>query len=235
VEKILIVIPARNEEKTIGGVVKGVKRILPNSVPLVVIDECRDNTGRIAMREGALVLKLPISLGIGGAVKAGYRFGVERGFDVVIQVDGDGQHLPEEIPKILDPVLRKEVNLCIGSRFLESEGFLSTVPRRLGIRMFSTLASYLSGKRITDCTSGFRAVDKELLRFYSRYYPAEFPDAEAILMAIFSGFRMTEVPVLMHRREFGMSSIGIWKSLYYPLKVLVSIVVTALRKSPERQ
>src|SRR5262245_30399567 len=228
--KVLVVMPALNEEATIGGVIADVRRAAPGVDVAVVLDISSDRTDEIARAAGAAVLRIPVRMGIGGAVRTGFRYAWQRGYDVALQLDGDGQHDPAEIPALIGPIASGEADLVIGSRFIRREGYQSAATRRVAIRFFSWLTSRLSGQRLTDITSGYRAVGGGLLGFYARHYPVQYPDAEAILLAVYSGFRVREVPVVMRSRRAGQSSVTLSQSVYYPMKVLVSMLGAAMSR-----
>ena len=229
--KILAIVPAYNEEETIGAVILSLKERMPALDILVVNDGSTDRTSENANEtKKALVVDLPCNLGIGGAVQTGFLYAVREGYDVAFQFDGDGQHLAAEVDKILAPILAGEADVVIGSRFLEgNEGFRSTFTRRVGIRLFQWVNSLLTGQRITDNTSGFRAYNRKAIIFLSRYYPSDYPEPEAVILLGRSGFRLKEVPVEMRERATGRSSITAFRSIYYMVKVLLAIFVTALR------
>lgn len=229
--KILAIVPAYNEEETIGAVILSLKERMPALDILVVNDGSTDRTSeKAAGTKKALVVDLPCNLGIGGAVQTGFLYAIREGYDVAFQFDGDGQHLAAEADKILAPILAGEVDVVIGSRFLGGNGgFRSTFTRRMGIRLFQWVNSLLTGQRITDNTSGFRAYNRKALTFLSRYYPSDYPEPEAVILLGRSGFRLKEVPVEMRERATGRSSITAFRSLYYMVKVLLAIFVTALR------
>jgi glycosyltransferase involved in cell wall biosynthesis len=198
---------------------------------VVVLDVSSDRTEEIARSLGARILRIPVRLGIGGAVRTGFRYAWEQGYDIALQLDGDGQHDPAEIPALIAPIAAGTADLVIGSRFITREGYQSAPARRVAIRFFSGLTSALGGMRLTDITSGYRAVGRGLLGFYARNYPVQYPDAEAILLALYSGFRVAEVPVVMRSRRAGHSSVTLGQSIYYPMKVLVSMLGTAMSRS----
>lgn len=227
---LLIVIPAYNEEHTLPGVIAELRQSVPHADVAVVVDLSTDRTEEVARDLGAIVLKLPIRMGIGGAVRTGFRYAWQRGYDMALQFDADGQHDARQIPALVTPILAGEADLVIGSRFIRREGFQSHPARRIAIRFFSWLTTSLAGVKVTDMTSGFRAVGRDLLGYYARYYPVEYPDAEAILQAVYSGFRVREIPVVMRTRQAGQSSVTFSDSLYYPWKVLVSILATAMSR-----
>jgi len=229
--RILAIVPAYNEEETIGEVILSLKETMPSLDVLVVNDGSNDGTSEAAAGTSrALVIDLPCNLGIGGAVQTGFLHAAKEGYDIVFQFDGDGQHLAAEVDKILTPVLAGEADVVIGSRFLAgNRGFRSTLNRRAGIKIFQWVNSLLIGQRITDNTSGFRAYNKKALLFLSRYYPSDYPEPEAVILLGRNGFRLKEVPVEMKERTSGRSSITAFRSVYYMVKVLLAIFVTALR------
>jgi hypothetical protein len=195
-----------------------------------VSDGSTDDTVGVAARAGAHVLDLPFNLGIGGAVQAGYRYADERGFDIAVQVDGDGQHDVACLPALIRAVEEGRADMVIGSRFLSVENnFHSTFARRAGISFFRVLIRLLTGFATTDPTSGFRACGSSLIKVYARYYPGDFPEPEAIVVASRMGARLMEAPVVMRARMAGKSSIGKLKSPYYMIKVTVAILLHMLK------
>lgn len=230
--KILLIVPAYNEELSIVSVIADLRSLaLPLDI-LVVNDGSLDATSTVARSTGqALVVDLPKNLGIGGAVQTGFKHAARNGYRIALQFDGDGQHLAEEIPKLLARLEAGDVNMVIGSRFLEPHaGFRSTFVRRLGIRLFAGLNSLLIGQRVTDNTSGFRAYDRRAIEFLARHYPIDYPEPEAVILLGRNGFAIAEVQTRMAERQGGASSIAGLKGGYYMVKVLLAIVMTALRK-----
>ena len=227
-EKVLIIIPAYNEEENIGRVVRQMQETAPQYDYLVVNDGSSDSTADICRREKFSYLDLPINMGIGGAVQAGYIYAYKNGYDIAVQMDGDGQHDIAYLDKLLEPILKKEADVVIGSRFIEKEGFQSTAGRRLGINILSGLIWLTTGKKIMDVTSGYRAVNRRFITIYSKDYPADYPEPEAIVAAIMHRGRVREVPVKMHAREGGTSSITLKKSVYYMIKVSLAILICRL-------
>jgi hypothetical protein len=229
---LLVIIPAYNEGKAIARVIEDLRGIDLEMDVIVVNDGSADDTSAQARETGkALVVDLPKNLGIGGAVQSGFKYAARNGYRMAIQFDGDGQHLASEIPKLLARLEQNGVNMVIGSRFLEKHaGFRSTLVRRQGIRLFEGVNSVLIGQRITDNTSGFRAYDHQAIEFLARNYPVDYPEPEAVILLGRNGFRIAEVAALMRERQEGSSSIGGLKSVYYMIKVLLAILMTALRK-----
>lgn len=232
--KTLVLIPAYNEEATIADVVNEV-RLLGRGYDIVVInDGSVDATGERAAAAGATVLSLPINLGIGGAVQTGFHYAMRHGYDVAVQVDGDGQHPAAEIPKLVDAIADGSADVVIGSRFLRHEGFQSTFIRRIGIRYFTLLHALVTRVHIADSTSGFRAINRRALAVVTRYYPDQYPESESIVLYARHNLRLMEVPVHMRERQGGRSSISSFASLYYMFKVTLAILFTHLRLASRR-
>lgn len=230
-KRILVVIPAYNEARAIRFLVKEIKAKHPQVSILVVNDGSSDQTRQEAEAAGASVVSLPYNLGIGGAVQTGFKIADEEDFDVAVQMDGDAQHDPASLKDLLEPILANKLDLCIGSRFLDPNSvFQSTFLRRIGIRFFSFLLRCLMGTRLTDPTSGYRAINKKLIHEFARYYPADFPEPEAIKMAKRLGARIGEVPVKMMKRLGGISSIRYAKPIYYMIKVTFAILIDVFKK-----
>jgi len=229
--RTLIIIPAFNEEQALPLFIAELKSTAIAADILVINDGSTDQTAKAAEAAGAWVLNLPLNLGIGGAMQTGFRAAWELGYDAAVQMDGDGQHPVRDLAKILVPVHEGHFDMVIGSRFLNpKEGFKSTFTRRLGIQFFSGLLRLLTGLPITDPTSGYRAVNRKLLARFAEYYPVDFPEPEAIMIAKRSGARIGEVSVTMRERLGGVSSIRYWKTVYYMFKVTLAILIDLLKK-----
>lgn len=229
----LALIPAYNEAATIAEVVKRVRVNAPYLDVVVIDDGSTDATAARARAAGAGVVELPFNLGIGGAVQAGFVYARENGYRYMVQVDGDGQHEPQEIATLLgvmdaDPSL----DMVCGSRFLVPGEYLPPISRRTGIHLFAFLLSRIVGEPVTDPTSGFRLYNRRAIELFSADYPHDYPEVEAVLMLHTHRLRMTEVPVRMYQRGGGQSSIGSGKSIYYMIKVLLAIFVGLLRRRP---
>ena len=224
-ENVLLIIPAYNEAENIERVVEKLIRNFPQYDYVVVNDGSSDGTGELCMEKGYQVLNLPINLGIGGAVQTGYRYALKYGYDIAVQLDGDGQHDAAYVKKLIEPLLAEEADVVIGSRFLRREGFQSSRSRRIGINILSDLIWLCTGKRIRDVTSGFRAVNRKFISIYAEDYPSDYPEPEAIITAVMHRGRVAEVPVVMKEREGGTSSITFRKSVYYMIKVTLAILV----------
>lgn len=223
--KILLVIPAYNEEENIERVAEELKENASDYDFIVVNDGSEDRTGELCERKEYNVINLPINLGIGGAVQTGYQYALRHEYDMAIQIDGDGQHDIGQVSKLIFPLLNDEADVVIGSRFLEGEGFQSSPFRRMGIRILSGLILLCTGEKVRDVTSGFRAVNRKFISIYARDYPSDYPEPEAIITAVMHHGRVMEVPVIMREREKGKSSIGFMGSIYYMIKVTLAILV----------
>ncbi len=229
-QRVLIVVPAYNEGRIIGRVVKEIKKLYPDFDLVVVNDGSGDGTLAEAEAEGAKVISLPYNLGIGGAVQTAFKIARDGNYDATVQIDGDAQHDPTYLMGVLTPVLKGELDLCIGSRFLAAHSvFRSTFARRIGIRFFSFLLSSMTGIHLTDPTSGFRATGKNLIRSFANYYPVDFPEPEAIKIATRLKAKIGEVPVNMRKRLGGISSIRYWNTAYYMIKVTLAILIDTLK------
>ena len=229
----LAVVPAYNEAETIVGVVDSLRENVPDFDVLVVDDGSTDGTGTLAREAGARVLRHPFNLGIGGAVQSGFAFALENGYDRMVQVDGDGQHMAAEIATLaaaLDE--HPDTDMVCGSRFLVDGGYPAPISRRTGIHIFAFLLSRIVGQRVSDPTSGFRLYNRRGIALFARDYPHDYPEVEAVLMVHFHRLRMREVPVRMLERGGGQSSIRSGKSVYYMIKVLLAIFVGLVRRRP---
>ncbi len=230
-KKILIIVPAFNEEENIRGVI--LKLYSENDAwdILVINDASLDRTSEIARQTRlATVIDLPINLGIGGCVQTGFRYAKNKGYDCALQFDGDGQHSAEEIHKLLEIVLNNEADVAIGSRFRQRHhGFKSSMSRRIGIRIFEWFSWLLIRQRITDHTSGFRAYNRKALKFLADYYPTDYPEPEVIILLGKNGFRIKEIYTQMHERRGGVSSIPITKGPYYMVKVMLAMFMSSIR------
>jgi glycosyltransferase involved in cell wall biosynthesis len=229
--RTLAIVPALNEERAVGRVIGEIRQFDPEIDVLVIDDGSSDRTALVAEAEGARVVRLPFNLGIGGAMQTGFRYAFEHGFEIAVQIDGDGQHDASQLGTLLAPLLADEADVVIGSRFANGGIYAAGRPRRLGIRLFAALASLLCRQRLTDTTSGFRAVNRRGICLFARDYPHDYPEVEAIVMAVKQKLRLTEVPVSMRRRDSGTSSITTAQALYYVVKVTLAMVVGLTRKN----
>jgi hypothetical protein len=230
--RILLVIPAFNEEEQIATVIQQVKQQVPEVQVLVVNDGSSDRTEQKALACGAKVLSHPFNMGYGAALQTGYKYARKYGFDYVLQMDGDGQHDPQFLRTLLAEVQEGKVDVVIGSRFLGGGEYRIPLPRRMGIFLFGFIASRLSGQKITDPTSGYQALGRRAIEFYTRDgFPGDYPDADVLVMLHRAGLRMREVPVAMRPNANGRSMHSGWKPLYYIYKMLLSISLNLLRKN----
>ncbi len=234
--KILVIIPCYNEEKNLERVVTRLREYAPD-VDYVIVNDCStDGSAALCREKGYNYLDLPVNLGIGGGVQCGYQYAVQHGYDITVQMDGDGQHDPAYLEKLLTPVKEGRLDMAIGSRFIEKEGFQTSFMRRLGIRIISLTIRLLTGAKVLDTTSGFRACGRELTAFYARRYAQDYPEPEAIVSAVLEGYRVGEVPVQMCERMGGVTSINPLRSAYYMIKVPLALLVDRLstRRKPPR-
>ncbi len=223
--KSLIIIPAYNESENIIKVIDSLQETCPTIDYLVVNDCSTDETSKKLQAYRASYISVPVNLGIGGAVQAGYKYALENNYDIAIQLDGDGQHDPKYIGEMIRLIENEHVDIVIGSRFIEKEGFQSSNSRRIGINILSTLIFLTCGKRVIDVTSGYRAVNRKFIALYAENYPDDYPEPEAIEMAVLNGGKIRELPVIMRERISGKSSIDLKKSVYYMIKVSLAIVI----------
>jgi len=232
--KVLIVIPCYNEEASLPSVLKELQQtVLPDNYQLdvLVVNDCsKDSTSIVARNGKAIVIDLPVNLGIGGAVQTGILYARNNSYDIAIQLDGDGQHPPKELGKLVSFHLESGANIVIGSRFLEKEGFQSSFARRLGIKYFHWVNRLMTGLHIYDSTSGFRLFDKAAIKIAAVNYPDEYPEPESLVVFSKAGLKIAEVPVVMCARQGGQSSIRHFGSLYYCIKVSLAMLFSFIRK-----
>src|SRR3954468_14065307 len=230
----LAVVPAYNEEGTVTPVIRSIQDAAPDFDVLVVDDGSTDSTGDRAEETGAHVIRHPFNLGIGGAVQSGFVYARENGYKRMVQVDGDGQHDPNEVHRLMEAMDEdRSLDMICGSRFLtEDREYVAPISRRTGIHIFAFLLSRIVGQRVTDPTSGFRLYNRRAITLFARDYPHDYPEVEAVLMVHFHRLRMREVPVRMFQRGGGTSSISSGKSVYYMVKVLLAIFVGLVRARP---
>ena len=227
------IVPALNEEDSVARVIDELRAFDPGLDVVVVDDGSVDRTASVAAAKGARVLRLPFNLGIGGAVQTGFRFAYEAGYDVAVRVDGDGQHDPAQLARILEPVLVGEADVAVGSRFAGGSGvgYRSSRSRRVGILLLAWVVSRIVGQRVTDTTSGFQALNRRGIALFARDYPHDYPEVEATVLVFRHRLRLREVPVEMRERGGGRSSITTLGSIYYMVKVLLAIFVGLFRRN----
>jgi len=227
----IAIVPAYREERAIAGVVAEIRAFDPGLDVVVVDDGSGDGTAAAARSAGAAVVRLPFNLGIGGAVQTGFKYALAHGYDLAVRLDGDGQHDPTELPKLIEPVLAGSADIVVGSRFAQADAdYRAPLARRLGIGLFARIVSLLVGQRVTDTTSGFQALNRKGIALFAADYPHDYPEVEATVMVVRHELRLLEVPVRMREREHGRSSITAVRSLYYVVKVLLALFVGLFRR-----
>ena len=228
--RAIAILPAHNEAENLPGVLAELFRHVPGLDVMVIDDASDDATASVAAQAGAQVVRLPCRLGYGAAVQTGFRFAKERGYEYAVMLDADGQHDPECIPALLAPVIAGEADTAIGSRFLGTMEYKSSWVRRAGMAMLAAIVTRFTGRRVTDPTSGFQALNRQVLCFFARdNYPSDYPDADTLLLLHYAGFRVVEVPVRMRDRLAGASMHSSWRIIYYIFKMLLSILTVLLR------
>src|SRR6266568_5232362 len=229
-QKVLAIIPAHNECDSIGHVIDEIRTAEPYIDILVVDDASTDGTSIIARNLGVKVADLPFNLGIGGAVQTGFKIARDLGYEAVVQVDADGQHDPSSVTGLVEPILNGDADITVGSRCLQNGNEKPTFTRHLGMSFFSWLTSRALSQDVTDCSSGFRALNARAYRLFADDYPVDFPDAEALIAAHRAGLRILEIPAKFRTRNHGRSSLRTWRMLYYPFKETLSIAMMMTRK-----
>jgi glycosyltransferase involved in cell wall biosynthesis len=231
---IAIIIPCYNEQDNILALYHELSSIADETsqyhiTPIFVNDCSTDNTKQLLEDNNLTHLNLSVNLGIGGAVQTGFKYAYRNGFDIAIQMDGDGQHPPKELHKLIQPIIDHQSDVTIGSRYLTKEGFQSTALRRFGISYFKWLNQILVGVEISDSTSGYRAFNQNGMEVISEYYPDEYPEPESIILFTLKKLKIIEVPVLMRERQSGKSSIRNYKIVYYMFKVTLGTIFLYIR------
>lgn len=226
--RCLVIVPAYNEAQTVGQVVQQLIASLPDFDVLVIDDGSTDTTAE-QVAPPARVVTLPFNLGIGAAVQTGYRYAQMHGYDVAVQVDGDGQHRPDQVRHLVDHLGHSGADMVIGSRFLEPTGYRQTVARRTGIRILGAMIRLLTGQHITDCTSGFRAVNRRVIHAYAHWYPDDYPEPQVVPLLHRIGCRIVEMPVQMNERTAGRSSISLLWGVFYVIKVVAALWLDTIR------
>ncbi len=229
--KKIVIIPAYNESASIVNTVKDIQENSEGFDYIIVNDRSTDHTLDVCKEHHLNYLNLPLNLGIGGAVQTGYWYAYENGYDIAVQFDGDGQHDAKYLNEMADYLTKNDLDMVIGSRFIKYEGFQSSGARRMGIKWFTFLIKLLTGKKITDPTSGYRVCNRKVIKLFSDNYPKDYPEPETEVGLIRRGYKIEEVPVVMRAREEGVSSISLKKSVYYMLKVTLAILIERSRKN----
>ncbi len=233
--QVLVIIPAYNEEKTVGQVIHSIFAASSDVDVLVVSDGSRDRTESEARKAGAAVITLADNLGIGGAMQTGYRYAVKQGYDYAVQIDADGQHDPADLPRLLAEARKQDANMIIGSRYVAKTGYQSSRSRRIGMIVLSGFVQLAVGYPVKDTTSGYRVADRRVIQLFREYYPLDYPEVEALVLLHRHHIKVREVPVEMHARQAGQSSITMLKSVYYMFKVTLAIGLEVLRKQTTRR
>ena len=233
--RTLIIIPAYNEEKsilnTVNSIIKYNKKNKEKFDFVVINDGSKDKTEEIVVNNNLNHIKLINNLGIGGAIQTGYKYAFNHDYDIAVQFDGDGQHDINYVKDIIEPIKKGEANMVIGSRFIDTkkEWFKSSASRRMGIKIISFFIKLFTGKKVYDTTSGFRAVDKDIIQLFSNSYPTEYPEPVSEVTILKRKLKIAEVPVLMHERQGGKSSIHAWKNVYYMINVTIAMFIESIR------
>jgi glycosyltransferase involved in cell wall biosynthesis len=233
-QRVLVVIPAWNEQDSVAAVVADVTRLALGVDVLVVDDGSGDDTSEVAARAGAVVCRLPYNLGVGGAMRTGYRYALRHSYDVVVQVDGDGQHDASYIPALLDGLDRADV--VVGARFAGEGSYTARGPRRWAMILLATILSRLAHQPLSDVTSGFRAVNRRGIRLFASHYPSEYlgDTVESLVIALRTGCHVTQVPVAMRSRHGGRASQGVWRSTLYLGRAVAALGLAMVRRWPTR-
>ena len=231
---VLVIVPALDEEASLPRTIEEVRRVAPGVDLLVVDDGSRDGTSDAARRVGVPVVRHAVNLGVGAALQTGFRYAVERGYSIGVQLDADGQHDPRFLEPLLQPVREGRSDVVIGSRYVARTGYRAPIARRLGMLVFSGVVRAVLGRRISDTTSGFRAYGREVMRVCQHDFPRDFPDAPLLIDLVRRGFRCVEVAVEMREREAGQSFYTLGKSLYYPYKNMLASLMVLLRRPAGR-
>ncbi len=233
----LAIVPALNEERQIGGVVDDIKRAAPGFDVLVIDDGSTDRTAEVARAHGASVVRHPFNMGYGVALQTAYKFAVRQNYDLLVQLDGDGQHDPAYIPALAEQITSGATDVCVGTRFREGLGYIPPFFRRMGMVIFGYIASRATGRRVTDPTSGYQALTLRAFTFFQLdLFPFDYPDADVLILLHRAGFRVNEIPVRMKPSPTGKSMHGgVLKPLFYVFKMFLSIAVTLLREKPSAE
>ena len=234
--KVLLIIPAYNEEENILNTCKNIQEYNKKSKQkldyIVINDGSKDNTAKILKENSFNHINLVHNLGIGGAVQTGYKYAYENNYDIAVQFDGDGQHDVNYVSDIIEPIINNKVDFVIGSRFIKKDknNFNSTFSRRIGIKLISFFIKLVTKKKVYDTTSGFRAVNKDIIKDFSKSYPTEYPEPVSTTELLKKKYKIAEVPVKMNERVGGVSSIRAWKNIYYMINVILSIIIVGMRR-----
>lgn len=231
--RVLAIIPAHNEADSLAGVISDIRAHTGADI-VVVNDGSTDRTPEIALEQRVELLNMPFNLGIGSTMQTGFKFAYSQGYDIAVQVDGDGQHDAAWMPALVQPLVDGECEMVLGSRYLEQSGYSGSAGRRVGTAIFSRILSLMLGQKLTDATSGFRAINRDVIELFAHDYPRDYPEVEALLQVHMARFRVREIPVGMRQRGGGRSSINAFRSIYYMVKVLLALLVVMTRKKAPR-
>lgn len=229
-KRILFIVPAYNEEKSIERVLKSIRKECPSYDIVVINDGSSDATAKIAEKNNVNVISVPFNLGIGGAVQTGLLYAQKNNYDIAIQLDADGQHKPEEVGKLINALEQDGVDMVLGSRFLDKNDYHSTFMRKLGNVIFSTLIAMVTKQLFSDSTSGFRTFNKRAINFLAQNYPADFPEPESLVILKKHGFKVKEVSVSMNERQGGQSSVTKFKAIYFMISISIAILIDWIKK-----
>lgn len=227
--KKLIIVPAYNESESIERVIAHLNEFAPDYDYVIINDCSTDNTSALAKAAGAHVIDLPVNLGIGGCVQTGYKYALKEGYDIAVQMDGDGQHDAAYLGKLFEYMIEQNADMVIGSRFIDKKGFQSSGARRIGIKIISFAIKITTGVKITDPTSGFRMINRKVIKMFAENYPVDYPESETNATVIRCGLKVCEVPVEMRERMGGVSSINLKKAMYFMPKVVMAILIDRLK------
>lgn len=229
--RVLIIVPAYNEEASIASVLQSLQRQAPQCDIVVIDDGSKDGTAREVKKfPDVPIVRLPFNIGIGGAMQTGYKYAYRMGYDVAVQCDGDGQHPAHQIERIVEHVVRGDADLIIGSRYVTQTNYTPSLPRRVGKSLLSRIVHSIIGGGITDTTSGFRAANRAVIKIFARNYPDDYPEAEALVILHKHGLRVAEAPVDMRERQGGRTSIAAWWGGYYIVKVTLALFINVFRR-----
>lgn len=235
-EKILVLIPAYNEELSLGKVLGDIKKNAGDIDILVVNDGSIDQTEEVAKKAGVKVISHPFNLGYGAALQTGYIYSHQKNYDIIVQIDADGQHDTIHIKDFIHTLRNEDVDVAIGSRYLKNNGYKTPVMRKIGMMIFGNIASFITGQKITDPTSGFQALKKNVVHFFTQdLYPPDYPDTDMLILLHLAGFNLKEIPVKMYAAHMKKSMHRGHKIIYYIFKMFLSIVVTLMRKNPSKE
>lgn len=233
--RMLVILPAFNEADNLPKTLTHIRLAVPHADILVINDGSLDNTGEVAGAYGAHVLNMPYNVGIGAGVQTAFQFAHRYDYDIVVRNDGDGQHAPDGITRLVTAMETQNYDVVVGSRFLDAGDYGTSPSRLIGINILRSLLRLLTGWPVTDPTSGFGAFNRRAIALFAQHYPHDYPEPEAIFILHRCGFTMGEIPITMQRREHGQSSITLLRSIYYMVKVVLALLIQRVRRKPVLQ